>query len=108
MGLSAHRNFMVRSGPPPPRETVTNWKQTPAWIAPYAKYVAPYPDAFWRKDGLPGQGLRIVGSKIEIYGASHLRGRIAALWGFFSLDAPQTSQLSDDELSTQCRVEHSW
>lgn len=77
---------------------------TPTWMAPHAKYVAVYDDAFWRDEGLSGMAQSTVGPLVEIHDASSETGR-AALFGFVGIAAVSRRNLGDAELMQQCRAQ---
>lgn len=81
------------------------WSATSTWMAPHAKYVAIYDEAFWRANGLLGQALSTVGPLGEIHDGSDNAGKHAALWGFFAWGATQRSTRSEDQLKAACRAQ---
>lgn len=65
-----------------PDTVIDNMQSTPTWMAGQAKFVAVYPTAFWRHDGLSGDGMSHRGPMSEIHDASDASGQGAALFGF--------------------------
>lgn len=80
------------------------WVDTPTWMAPHAKYVAVYDQAFWRDDGLSGMAQSMVGPLVEIHDASSGTGG-AALFGFIGLAAASRRNVGEDALMQQCRAQ---
>ena len=80
------------------------WKHTATWMAPHAKYVAVYPEAFWRKQGLSGQASSHVGPMGEIHDASTSSGH-AALFGFLGIPANVRQKVSEADLMAHCRAQ---
>jgi len=73
----------------------------PTWMAGHAKYMARFPHAFWREQGLSGGALSSVGPLGEIHDASN--SATAALFGFFAIGALQRKALGDTALRSLCR-----
>ena len=67
--------------PPLSPEIRARWRATPTWMAPHAKFLAVYEQAFWRGKGLSGMAQSMVGPCTEIHDASASAGG-AALFGF--------------------------
>jgi len=65
-----------------PDRVMEDMRATPTWMAGQAKFVAAYPKAFWREDGLSGDGMSHRGPMSEIHDASDASGQVAALFGF--------------------------
>ena len=65
-----------------PEAMVQDMRATPTWMAGHAKFVAVYPSAFWRDEGLSGDGMSHRGPMSEIHDASDASGQAAALFGF--------------------------
>ncbi|WP_213937584.1 FAD-dependent oxidoreductase [Pseudomonas sp. dw_612] len=94
----------VRFDPPLNPVDQQRWADTPTWMAPHAKYVAVYDEAFWRDDGLSGMAQSMVGPLVEIHDASAEASR-AALFGFFGLAAVSRRNLGEAQLMQQCRAQ---
>ncbi len=65
-----------------PQRMLKDMQDTPTWMAGQAKFVAVYPQAFWRDAGLSGDGMSHRGPMSEIHDASDASGQVAALFGF--------------------------
>ncbi|NWB96814.1 FAD-dependent oxidoreductase [Pseudomonas gingeri] len=83
-------------------QTRQGWMKTPTWMAPHAKYVALYDQAFWRDEGLSGMAQSHVGPLVEIHDASHAQVN-AALFGFVGIPAAARKQLDEASLLEACR-----
>jgi monoamine oxidase len=87
-----------------PESLLRAWRQTPTWMAPHAKYVAIYPEPFWRAHGLSGFVHSAVGPLAEIHDASDLTG-YGALFGFVGLPAATRRKVADEVLRQHCRMQ---
>jgi len=87
-----------------PESLLRAWQQTPTWMAPHAKYVAIYPEPFWRAHGLSGSAHSAVGPLAEIHDASDLTGH-GALFGFVGLPASMRRKVADEVLRQHCRMQ---
>lgn len=94
----------IEFSPPLPPALAQQWRATPTWMAPHAKYVAVYQTAFWRKQGLSGAARSAHGPLGEIHDASMPGGR-AALFGFFGLPAHIRQAVPEHVLRTHCRAQ---
>ncbi len=65
-----------------PEALIADMTSTPTWMAGQAKFVAVYPQAFWREAGLSGTAMSQRGPMVEIHDASDASGQQAALFGF--------------------------
>ncbi|AFQ51136.1 amine oxidase [Burkholderia sp. A9] len=90
--------------PPLPPGLALQWRMTPTWMAPHAKYVAIYGSAFWREQGLSGEARSARGPLGEIHDAS-MPGGSAALFGFFSVPASLRKRVPDEMLRMHCRAQ---
>ena len=72
------------------------------WMSGQAKFVATYKSPFWRENGLAGQAFSQVGPMVEIHDASSERDSGFALFGFIGLQSDVRSQLSIEQLKSQC------
>ena len=70
-------------------EQLSTLQSVPTWMAPHAKFIAIYEDAFWRAEGLSGDAMSRRGPLAEIHDASASSGSPAALFGFLGVPAPQ-------------------
>ncbi|WP_407277604.1 FAD-dependent oxidoreductase [Aromatoleum evansii] len=75
--------------------TARNWRDTPTWMAPHAKFFALYDRPFWREAGLSGTAQSTVGPLVEIHDATTASGK-AALFGFVGVSAQQRAKLGRD------------
>lgn len=87
-----------------PPTLARQWRDTPTWMAPHAKYLAVYDMPFWREEGLSGEARSALGPLGEIHDAS-MPGGGAALFGFFGVPAQARARVSDAELRRHCRVQ---
>lgn len=99
--LTAQR---ILFSPALPSSLLSQWNKTATWMAPHAKYVAVYPEAFWRIQGLSGQASSHVGPMGEIHDASTSDG-YAALFGFLGIPANVRQKVSEHELMAHCRAQ---
>jgi monoamine oxidase len=94
----------LRFLPALPASLARSWRDTPTWMAPHAKYVAVYPDAFWKTQGLSGEARSMCGPLGEIHDASTENGP-AALFGFLGVPASVRKNVKDDALRASCRAQ---
>ena len=87
-----------------PATLVAQWRATPTWMAPNAKYLAVYDRPFWRDRGLSGEARSAYGPMIQIHDASSPRGA-AALFGFLGVPAHARRGIADDALRAHCRAQ---
>ncbi|MCX5467248.1 flavin monoamine oxidase family protein [Acinetobacter nematophilus] len=87
-----------------PPVLLNQWKDTATWMAPHAKYVAIYSEAFWKKQGLSGQASSHVGPMGEIHDASTSNSH-AALFGFLGIPASIRKKVSEADLMAHCRAQ---
>lgn len=78
--------------------TARNWRDTPTWMAPHAKFFALYDRPFWREAGLSGSAQSSVGPLVEIHDATTASGK-AALFGFVGIPAWQRAKLGSDVIA---------
>ncbi|WP_407713716.1 flavin monoamine oxidase family protein [Comamonas testosteroni] len=90
--------------PPLPTLLARDWAECPTWMAPHAKYVAVYPQPFWREQGLSGSGRSYSGPMVEIHDASPAHGQ-GAIFGFIGVPASARKKVSPDELIGLCRAQ---
>ncbi len=84
-------------------EQLTNDLQAQqTWMSGQAKFIATYNNPFWRENGLAGQAFSQVGPMVEIHDASSDTESNFALFGFIGLQSDVRSQLSIDQLKSQC------
>ena len=87
-----------------PQVLAAQWRATPTWMAPHAKYIAVYDAPFWREHGLSGEGRSARGPMAEIHDAS-LPGGSAALFGFLGVPARVRGTVPGDVLRAHCRAQ---
>lgn len=87
-----------------PLALVNQWEQTATWMAPHAKYIAVYPEAFWIEQGLSGQARSYIGPMGEIHDAS-IQDKKAALFGFLGIPANVRQKISEKDLMVHCRAQ---
>jgi monoamine oxidase len=90
--------------PPLPAELSRQWRDTPTWMAPHAKYLAVYETPFWRDQNLSGEARSACGPLVEIHDAS-IPGGSAALFGFFGVPASVRKGVPEAELRAVCRAQ---
>lgn len=76
----------------------------PTWMAGYAKLVAVYPTAFWRKNGLNGDAISHCGPLAEIHDASPIGAKSGALFGFAQVGAARQPGFRDAAISQLARL----
>lgn len=83
-----------------PARLLTALASTPTWMAPHAKVVAVYEQAFWRSTGLSGRIVSRHGPLAETHDHCGVDGMPAAIFGFMAwppaLRAERAAQLKDD------------
>lgn len=89
---------------PLPGAVASDWAATATWMAPHAKYLAVYPEPFWRRHGLSGSVRSRSGPMVEIHDASSLHGP-AALFGFVGVSAAERRRLPEGSLRRACRAQ---
>jgi monoamine oxidase len=89
---------------PLPAGVASDWRDSPTWMAPHAKYLAVYAEPFWRGRGLSGAARSQVGPMVEIHDASSPGGR-AALFGFVGVPAAHRRQWPEASLRGLCRAQ---
>jgi len=94
----------ITFSPSLPRALARQWRGTPTWMAPHAKYIALYDQPFWREQGLSGEARSALGPLGEIHDAS-VPGGHAALFGFLGMPAQTRKSIPDDRLRLHCRVQ---
>lgn len=77
--------------PAPEPATLAQWRATPTWMAPHAKFFALYDRPFWRDSGLSGTAQSQIGPLVEIHDATTASGK-AALFGFIGIPAAHRAQ----------------
>lgn len=98
-GLAANINFI----PALPEGVLSDWRNTPTWMAPHAKYVALYKKDFLHPQHLSGDASSRVGPMVEIHDVSEPGSPVTALFGFIGVPATSRSTLGDAALRRLCR-----
>lgn len=91
----------VEFEPRPEPETLLQWRSTPTWMAPHAKFVAVYDRPFWRTSGLSGMAQSMAGPMAEVHDATTFSGQ-AALFGFIGIPSQQRASLSEGKIGQAC------
>ncbi|WLW64677.1 FAD-dependent oxidoreductase [Achromobacter aegrifaciens] len=89
--------------PPLPSALATQWRGTPTWMAPHAKYLAVYGSAFWREQGMSGAARSSRGPLAEVHDASTPQG--PALFGFVDVPAAARRSVGQDVLMAHSRAQ---
>lgn len=87
-----------------PEPLPRDWADTATWMAPHAKYLAVYDEAFWRDTGLSGAARSELGPMVEIHDAS-APGGDGALFGFIGVPAEARASVSDATLRGHCSAQ---
>ncbi|YCH50885.1 FAD-dependent oxidoreductase [Enterobacter sp. SA197] len=99
-GLAANIHFT----PSLPEALTDEWRHTGTWMAPHAKYVAHFNEAFWLADGLSGEGRSMVGPLVELHDVS-VPGGVSALFGFLGIPAQSRQTLGEETVLSLCRAQ---
>ncbi|UKJ25460.1 FAD-dependent oxidoreductase [Stenotrophomonas maltophilia] len=89
--------------PPLPDSLAQTWASMATHMAPHAKYIAAYPSAFWKEQGLSGSAHSASGPLREIHDAS--QPGLPALFGFLLTQAGQRRMIPKESLLGQCRAQ---
>jgi monoamine oxidase len=81
-------------------EVQTALEHIPTWMAGQAKFVAAYPTAFWRKNGLSGNAMSQRGPLTEIHDASNTDASAAALFGFIGVRPEARQKIGPEHLQS--------
>lgn len=90
------------AGSYPERELQNALVRWPTWMAAHAKFIAVYPDAFWREQGYSGSAVSHRGPLMEVVDHSDTERGLAALFGFVGLPASERASLGVDQLNHRC------
>ncbi|MGQ5522353.1 flavin monoamine oxidase family protein [Chitinimonas sp. PSY-7] len=88
----------IEANPPWPPIVHKSWLSTPTWMAGQAKFVAAYPEPFWRRKDLSGHAVSQRGPLVEVHDASDSKGEQAALFGFVGGSPSYRHALGADEV----------
>jgi monoamine oxidase len=94
----------IRFDAPLPEAVSADWAATATWMAPHAKYLAVYPQPFWRKRGLAGAARSRIGPMVEIHDASGPNG-LGALFGFVGVPAAHRARIPEQQMLALCRAQ---
>lgn len=97
--LAAKIEFM----PALPDGVLTNWRKTPTWMAPHAKYVALYQTNFLQAQNLSGDASSRVGPMVEIHDVSEPDSSVTAIFGFIGIPAKSRWTVAEYVLKQLCR-----
>ena len=97
--LAAGINFT----PTLPDGMLTNWRKTPTWMAPHAKYAALYRNDFLAKQNLSGDVSSRAGPMVEIHDVSEPASGVTAIFGFIGVPAASRNTVSETMLKQLCR-----
>ncbi|MCA0985686.1 flavin monoamine oxidase family protein [Guptibacillus algicola] len=93
--VARHINF----SPSLPKNSITDLKNKPTWMAGQAKAIAVYDRPFWRESGLSGYATSWVGPLQEIHDASpESESGSGALFGFFGMSAKMRREMGEDNV----------
>jgi monoamine oxidase len=81
---------------------VSHLQAQQTWMSAQAKFVAVYDNAFWRDEGLSGQGFSRVGPMVEINDASGTNKSPAALFGFIGVPAISRQTIDEQTMIDAC------
>jgi monoamine oxidase len=82
---------------------LSNWRKTPTWMAPHAKYVAVYKTDLLRARQLSGNAGSRVGPMVEIHDVSESDSGKTAIFGFIGVPAKSRRAVSEAVLKGLCR-----
>ncbi|HIE9514589.1 flavin monoamine oxidase family protein [Klebsiella pneumoniae] len=89
--------------PEMPEQVISNWRKTPTWMAPHAKYVAVYKTALLHERQLSGHAGSRVGPMVEIHDVSEPDSGKTAIFGFIGVPAKSRWTVSEAVLKSLCR-----
>lgn len=94
----------IKFTPELPLSISQQWQKTATWMAPHAKYIAIYPEPFWRQQGLSGQVRSYIGPMTEIHDASIPHDQ-AALFGFLGVPSATRQKMNEKDLMVHCQAQ---
>lgn len=89
--------------PAMPERLLSNWRKTPTWMAPHAKYVAVYKTDFLHARQLSGNAGSRVGPMVEIHDVSEPDSGKIVLFGFIGVPAKSRRTVTEAVLKGLCR-----
>lgn len=89
--------------PAMPEQVLSNWRKTPTWMAPHAKYVAVYKTDLLHARQLSGNAGSRVGPMVEIHDVSEPDSDKTAIFGFIGVPAKSRWTVSEAVLKGLCR-----
>lgn len=89
--------------PAMPEQVLSNWRKTPTWMAPHAKYVAVYKTDLLHERQLSGNAGSRVGPMVEIHDVSEPDSGKTAIFGFIGVPAKSRWTVSEAVLKNHCR-----
>lgn len=94
----------IKFTPELPQYISQQWQKTATWMAPHAKYLAIYPEPFWKQQGLSGQVRSYIGPMVEIHDAS-IPNDQAALFGFLGVPSTARQKIDEKDLIVHCQAQ---
>lgn len=85
-----------------PAGMLEDLRRQQTWMSGQAKFLAVYPQPFWRTEGLAGEAFSRAGPLVEIHDASSEDAQQAALFGFLGLPAQLRAKAGADPLIEAC------
>ena len=93
----------IAFSPALPEALLSNWRTTPTWMAPHAKYVAVYNTDFLRTQRLSGDASSQAGPMVEIHEVSEPDSGKTVIFGFIGVPAKSRWTVSEDIFRQLCR-----
>ncbi|MCV2510937.1 FAD-dependent oxidoreductase [Leclercia pneumoniae] len=93
----------IAFSPALPEALLSNWRTTPTWMAPHAKYVAVYNTDFLQAQRLSGDASSQAGPMVEIHDVSEPDSGKTVLFGFIGVPAKSRWTVSEEMLIQLCR-----
>ncbi len=93
----------IAFSPALPETLLSNWRTTPTWMAPHAKYVAVYNTDFLQAQRLSGDASSQAGPMVEIHDVSEPDSGKTVLFGFIGVPAKSRWTVSEEMLIQLCR-----
>jgi len=89
--ISAELNYV----PALPNQSLASLRAVPTWMGAHAKFVAVYPNPFWRENGLSGDASSRRGPMVELHDASPDDASYGAIFGFVGVPADARANAGD-------------